>query len=54
MVTLSGEDLRLISGIHQKPGLHRSLVAHTQDGVVFGWTYEQLGWAMGLGGVVTE
>ncbi|GJE99050.1 aldo/keto reductase [Phanerochaete sordida] len=54
LVTLSEEDMRLVDAIHTKPGMHRSLLAHTQDGVVFGWTYEQLGWAMGLGGVVLE
>ncbi|KUI53503.1 Putative reductase 1 [Cytospora mali] len=33
------------------PGMHRSLVQyHQPDCTVFGWTYEQMGWELELGG----
>lgn len=33
--------------------MHRSLLNyHNENGTVFGWTYEQMGWELGLGGKV--
>ncbi|KAF9264021.1 Aldo/keto reductase [Marasmius fiardii PR-910] len=55
LVTLSDDDLNTIDKIHTEPGKHRStLTYHDQTGRVFGWTYEQLGWDMRLGGIVTS
>lgn len=34
-----------MGSIHKKEGKHRSLLDyHEEDGTVFEWTYEQLGW----------
>ncbi|KAL1746183.1 NADP-dependent oxidoreductase domain-containing protein [Schizophyllum fasciatum] len=53
LVKLSEEDMRAIDAIHKEPGMHRSLLEyHSADGKVMGWTYEQLGWDMTLGGIV--
>jgi glycerol 2-dehydrogenase (NADP+) len=53
LVKLTDAEMAAISKIHTKPGLHRSLLSyHGDDGKVFGWTYEQLGWDMTTGGVV--
>lgn len=50
---LEDADLKIIDSLHKKPGMHRSLLNyHQADGTVFGWTYEQLGWELGLGGKV--
>ena len=45
--------MKTLDNIHRKPGLHRSLLVglHGEDGKVFGWTYEQLGWDLIAGGV---
>jgi glycerol 2-dehydrogenase (NADP+) len=41
-----------IDEIYKLPNMHRSLLTyHSEDGTVFGWTYEQLGWKMKKGGV---
>ncbi|KAG7093282.1 hypothetical protein E1B28_006964 [Marasmius oreades] len=49
LVTLSREDMEAVDKIHTEPGKHRStLTYHDQSGRVFGWTYEQLGWDMGI------
>lgn len=53
LVKLDETDVKAIDVVHTKPGLHRSLLGiHTAEGTVFGWTYEQLGWDMKLGGIV--
>ena len=53
---LSKEEMETIDNLHKKPGMHRSLLEYHNEvpGQVFGWTYEQLGWAMSAGGVVKE
>jgi glycerol 2-dehydrogenase (NADP+) len=44
-----------IGNIHKKPGMHRSLVAqYMEDGKIFGWTPEQLGWDTNGEGIVPE
>ncbi|KAJ7026727.1 Aldo/keto reductase [Mycena alexandri] len=55
LVSLSAEDMAVVDALHQKPNMHKSLlVYHDKEapGGVFGWTYEQLGWNLVLGGVV--
>ncbi|OBZ69929.1 Glycerol 2-dehydrogenase (NADP(+)) [Grifola frondosa] len=55
LLKLSDEDMRALDQIHTKPGMHRSLLLYhnyTDDGLIFGWTYEQLGWPMEKGGIV--
>ncbi|KAH8828192.1 Aldo/keto reductase [Flagelloscypha sp. PMI_526] len=53
LFTLSESELESISNIHKEPGNHKSLLAyHQPDGTVFGWTYDQLGWGMKVGGVI--
>lgn len=56
LVTLSPEEMETIDNFHTKPGMHRSLVTsmHSPEGTVVGWTYEQLGWNMTVGGFVTD
>lgn len=49
---LTPEEMRAIDGVHRKPGMHRSLLNHPPNGIVFGWTYEQLGWPFAAGGIV--
>jgi len=55
LVSLSAEDMAILDALHQQPNMHKSLLTyHSKEEPlgVFGWTYEQLGWNMGLGGVV--
>jgi len=53
--TLSAKDMAQIDSIHTHPGMHKSLLEyHSDDGTVFGWKYEWLGWNMTKGGVVPE
>ncbi|KAJ7729521.1 aldo/keto reductase [Mycena maculata] len=53
LVDLSAEDMNKIGALHSQPGMHRSLVKfHADDGSVFGWKYEWLGWDMSKGGFV--
>ncbi|KAJ7756152.1 Aldo/keto reductase [Mycena metata] len=55
LVSLSAEDMAVVDALHRKPNMHKSLlVYHDKEGPggVFGWTYEQLGWNLVLGGVV--
>ncbi|EMD33053.1 hypothetical protein CERSUDRAFT_118128 [Gelatoporia subvermispora B] len=55
LVKLSDEDMKTLDELHMKPGMHRSLVdIHKENGTVFGWTYEELGWPMTTGGIVVE
>ncbi|KAF8336110.1 Aldo/keto reductase [Amanita rubescens] len=55
LVELSDEDMRVLDGIHEEPGMHKSVCGfHSSKlgGSCFGWTYEQLGWDMVTGGIV--
>ncbi|KAJ7647618.1 Aldo/keto reductase [Roridomyces roridus] len=53
LIALSTEDMAVLDGLHEAPGMHRSLlVYHGSTGVVLGWTYEQFGWSMKPGGIV--
>ncbi|KAF7315216.1 Aldo-keto reductase [Mycena indigotica] len=56
LVKLSEEDFTTVNTLHKSPGLHKSLLAFDdkKDGTVFGWTYEQLGWNIRVGGEVVE
>ena len=55
LIDLAPEEIKVIDGIHKKPGMHRSLLDyHTPAGTVFGWTYEQLGWPFTVGGYVAS
>ncbi|EIN09898.1 Aldo/keto reductase [Punctularia strigosozonata HHB-11173 SS5] len=57
LLKLSEDDMAAVNAIHKKPGMHKSIsVVHTlsDDGTVFGWTYEQLGWNMVKGGIVPQ
>lgn len=54
VVDLSDEEMAALDGFHKKPGMHRSVCGfHSAElgGSCWGWTYEQLGWQMTLGGV---
>ncbi|KAF7321543.1 Aldo-keto reductase [Mycena kentingensis (nom. inval.)] len=55
LVKLSPEDFAAVDELHKQPGMHKSLLVfdNTKDGKVFGWTYEQLGWNIQVGGQVT-
>ncbi|KAJ7125043.1 aldo/keto reductase [Mycena epipterygia] len=50
------EDMSIVDNLHKEPGMHKSLLVFDdkKDGTVFGWTYEQLGWKMAVGGHVTN
>lgn len=51
LVKLDDADVKAIDAVHKKPGLHRSLLDyHSPDGGVFGWTYEEMGWELEVGG----
>jgi len=54
LVPLSQLDMALIDELHQMPSMHKSLLVFDNkgDGTIFGWTYEQLGWKMAVGGNV--
>ncbi|KAJ7076867.1 NADP-dependent oxidoreductase domain-containing protein [Mycena belliarum] len=54
LLSLSAEDMAAVDGLHQTPGNHKTLIGLDKnlDGTVFGWTYERLGWNMGIGGSV--
>ncbi|KZP11457.1 aado/keto reductase [Athelia psychrophila] len=53
--TLSAGDISQINSMHTHPGMHKSLLEyHNDDGTVFGWSYEWLGWNLTKGGVVPE
>ncbi|RDB26737.1 D-galacturonate reductase [Hypsizygus marmoreus] len=55
IISLTEEEMRVLDRMHEKPGMHRSVcVFHSEalGGSCFGWTYKQLGWDMGVGGVV--
>ncbi|KAF5380724.1 hypothetical protein D9757_007096 [Collybiopsis confluens] len=55
LVQLSDADMKVLDDIHREPGSHRTLChidPSRTGGVVFGWTYEQLGWDLVKGGIV--
>jgi len=55
LIRLSEEDMSALNDLHRQPGMHKSLTTiHEPDGTVFGWTYEQLGWDMTVGGIVPQ
>ncbi|KAJ6593577.1 Aldo/keto reductase [Mycena capillaripes] len=55
LLKLSDEDMKEIGTLHLKPGMHKSLVEfHADDGSVYGWKYEWLGWNMTKGGIVPQ
>jgi glycerol 2-dehydrogenase (NADP+) len=55
LIKLSPEDMVAIDSLHSQPSQHRSLLTyHKDDGTVFGWTYEQMGWRMKKGGVAID
>ncbi|KAF7375874.1 Aldo-keto reductase [Mycena sanguinolenta] len=55
LLKLSEEDMHEVDVFHSKPGMHKSLVPfHADDGSVYGWKYEWLGWNMTKGGVVPQ
>ncbi|KAJ3906646.1 Aldo/keto reductase [Lentinula edodes] len=55
VVKLSAEDMKILDEVHRESGCHRTL-CHADPsrtgGVLFGWTYEQLGWDLVKGGIV--
>ena len=54
---LDPQDMDDLNAIHKKPGMHRSLLryhTYSNDGTVFGWTYEQMGWNMLKGGIIAD
>jgi glycerol 2-dehydrogenase (NADP+) len=54
LISLSEDEMAVVDGLHRKQGMNRSLLAFDgkKDGTVFGWTYEQLGWNLVVGGAV--
>lgn len=55
IVKLDAGDMKAIDELHTRPDLHRSLLGSPPGrikGVVFGWTYDQLGWNMDEDGIV--
>lgn len=48
--------MKAIDGIYKKDGKHKSLLTYHSDdnGSVFGWTYEQMGWDLAKGNVGKE
>ncbi|PCH36735.1 Aldo/keto reductase [Wolfiporia cocos MD-104 SS10] len=57
LIELTEEDMAQLNAIHKRAGMHRSLLSYhnyTDDGLIFGWTYEQLGWRMKKGGICVD
>lgn len=55
LIELMPDDMHTLDKLHEKPGMHHSVCGfHSPElgGSCFGWTYEQLGWDMILGGIV--
>ncbi|GLB41058.1 putative aldo/keto reductase family protein [Lyophyllum shimeji] len=55
LVELSPDDMEVLDKLHEKSGMHHSMCGFHSPalgGSAFGWTYEQLGWDMTLGGIV--
>ncbi|EJF64600.1 Aldo/keto reductase [Dichomitus squalens LYAD-421 SS1] len=54
LFNLTQADMEALDAFHKKPGMHRSVCGfHSAElgGSCWGWTYEQLGWQMTVGGV---
>ena len=54
VVNLSVGEMDALDRFHDRPGMHRSICGfHSPElgGSCFGWTYEQLGWDMTVGGI---
>ncbi|KAF5353949.1 hypothetical protein D9756_007176 [Leucocoprinus leucothites] len=57
LVELSAADMQVLDRLYLKPGMHHSVCgfhSHEFGGSCFGWSYEQLGWGFGLGGVMRD
>ncbi|KAI0789019.1 Aldo/keto reductase [Irpex lacteus] len=55
LVTLSTEQMSTINAIHKKPGQHKTLLPDlASNGIIFGWSYQQLGWSFDERGCVKE
>lgn len=52
LVKLDSKDVKTLNEFHKKPDMHRSLLDYHKNGLVWGWTYEQLGWNMDNEGYV--
>jgi len=53
-VDLSSGEMDTLDSFHKKPGMHRSVCGfHSAElgGSCFGWTYDQLGWPLAIGGI---
>ncbi|KAF9075630.1 aldo/keto reductase [Rhodocollybia butyracea] len=55
LIKLSTEDMKAIDELHTQPNMHRTLAhsARGASGMIFGWTFEELGWNM-VDGVVSK
>ncbi|KAJ4486145.1 NADP-dependent oxidoreductase domain-containing protein [Lentinula aciculospora] len=60
LIQLSAEDMKAINELHLQPNMHRTLAfssyqsAISGEGNIFGWTFEELGWNMVDGFVVSK
>lgn len=60
LLQLSDEDMKNIDELHLQPNMHRTLTfigfgeRILGEGNIFGWTYEELGWNMIDGFVVSK
>ncbi|KAJ4483598.1 aldo/keto reductase [Lentinula aciculospora] len=56
LIQLSAEDMKVIDELHLQPNMHRTLAFSVRGskGKVFGWTFEELGWNMVDGVVVSK
>ncbi|KAF9478004.1 Aldo/keto reductase [Pholiota conissans] len=57
IIKLTPEEMHTLDILHHTPGLHRSACGFHSPllgGSAFGWTYDQLGWEMTLGGIATQ
>ncbi|KAG9224194.1 hypothetical protein CCMSSC00406_0004693 [Pleurotus cornucopiae] len=55
LISLNSEEMHTINELHKEEGMHHSVCGFHSPalgGSCFGWTYEQLGWEMALGGIV--
>ncbi|KAH0579830.1 hypothetical protein H2248_002658 [Termitomyces sp. 'cryptogamus'] len=55
IIELSNDDMEVLDRLHLKPGMHRSVCGfHSPElgGSCFGWSYQQLGWNFGQGGIM--
>ena len=43
--------MKTLDEIHKQPEMHKTLLMkYVHDGMVFGWTFEQLGWNLDIKG----